>query len=203
MRLTAFIEYCAIAIGIISILADRYLAFPKGVELGGCLIGIGFLLAGLEAILTRQMSLRFSDYGWDDWMGAPSVIVGMMQLLTGLALIGCAYAQYAGQWLNVVNFLSARPGPVMAAAGLMLLGLGMVVIIMADRYGGKLRFIFVGGPQMVVGAVLMTLGVASLSAGTWEWFHRPSFERFAQSTAKKLNLPTPVKAWRNTVSALK
>jgi len=203
MRLTAFIEYGAIAIGVISILADQYLAFPKGVVLGGCLIGIGFLLAGLEAILTRQMSLRFSDYGWDDWMGIPSVIVGVMELLAGLALIGAAYAQHAGHWLTVVNFLSSRPGPVMAAAGLMLLGSGMVVIIMADRYGGKLRFIFVGGPQIVVGALVMTLGIASLSAGTWEWFHHPSFERFAQSTAKKLNLPAPGRAWRNSVSALK
>ncbi len=203
MRLTAFIQYGAIAIGIISILADRYLAFPKGVVLGGCLIGIGFLLAGLEAILTRRMSLRFSDYGWDDWMGAPSVIIGMIELLAGLALIGSAYAQHAGQWLTIVNFLSARPGPVMAVAGLMLFGLGMVVIIMADRYGGKLRFVFVGGPQIVVGALVMTLGVASLSAGTWEWFHHPSFERFAQSTAKQFKLPTPGNAWRNTLSALK
>jgi len=203
MRLTAFIEYCAIAIGIIFILADQYLALPKGVELGGCLIGFGFLLAGLEAILTRRMSLRFSDYGWDDWMGTPSVIVGMVELLAGLALIGAAYAQHAGKWLTVVNFLSARPGPVMAVVGLMLLGLGMVVIIMADRYGGKLRFVFVGGPQIVVGALVMTLGAASLSAGTWEWFHHPSFERFAQSTAKKFKLPAPGNTWRNTISALK
>lgn len=203
MRFTAFIEYCAIAIGVVSILAGQFLAFPNGVVLGGCLIGIGFLLAGLEAIFTRQMSLRFSDYGWDDWMGGPSVIVGMIELLAGLALIGAAYAQHAGQWLTIVNFLSARPGPVMATAGLMLFGLGLVVFIMADRYGGKLRFIFVGGPQIVVGVLVMTLGIASFSAGTWEWFHHPSFERFAQSTAKKINQLTPGNAWRNGVSALK
>ena len=98
MRITAFIEYGAIAIGIIAIVAGRYMAISKGVELGGALIGIGFVLAGLEAVFTRQMSLRFSDYGWDDWMGAPSIIVGVMQLLIGLTLIGCAYAQNAGQW---------------------------------------------------------------------------------------------------------
>jgi len=203
MRITAFIEYCAIAIGIIAILAGRYMALSKGVELGGALIGIGFVLAGLEAFFTRQMSLRFSDYGWDDWMGAPSITVGVMQLLVGLALIGCAYAQNAGQWLTVVNFLSSRPGPILAAAGLLLLGLGLIVVIMADRYGGKLRFIFVGGPQIMTGIAVLILGVALISGGAWEWFHHPSFERFAESSAKKLKLPPPGRLWRSTASLLK
>ena len=203
MRITAFIEYGAIAIGIIAILAGRYMAISKGVELGGALIGIGFVLAGLEAVFTRQMSLRFSDYGWDDWMGAPSIIVGVMQLLIGLTLIGCAYVQNAGHWLTVVNFLSARPGPVLASVGLMVLGLGLIVVIMADRYGGKLRFIFVGGPQIMTGIAILILGIALISGGAWEWFHHPSFERFAESTAQKLKLPAPGQLWRKTASMLK
>lgn len=203
MRITAFIEYCAIAVGILSILAGKFLALPKGVELGGCLIGIGFVLAGLEALFTRQMSLRFSDYGWDDWMGMPSIIVGLMELVVGLALIGIAYAQNAGQWLTLLNFLSSRPGPVLAVTGLLLLGLGLVVVVMADRYGGKLRFIFVGGPQIITGVVITILGVALVSGGAWEWFHHPSFERFATSTAKKLNLPPPSRLWRGNVAKLK
>ena len=189
MRISAFIEYSAIAVGVLAILAGKYLALPKGIELGGCLIGVGFVLAGLEAVFTRQMSLRFSDYGWDDWMGMPAVIVGMMELLVGLALVGFAYAQNAGQWLTLVNFLSSRPGPVLAAVGLLLSGFGLVVVIMADRFGGKLRFIFVGGPQIVVGAAIIIFGAAMISGGTWEWFHHPSFERFTDSAAKKLGLP--------------
>lgn len=203
MRMSAFIEYCAIAVGILIIIADQYLAFPKGVELGGCLIGIGLLVAGLEALITRQMSLRFSDYGWDDWMGAPSIIVGLMQLVVGLAVIGSAYAQNAGRWLELLNFLSARPGPVFATVGFLAAAFGLLIIIMADRYGGKLRFIFVAGPQIVVGALVLTFGIVAVGAGVWEWFHHPSFERFAQSTAKKFEIPTPKRIWRNTVSALK
>ena len=203
MRITAFIEYCAIVVGILIIVADQFLAFPKGVELGGCLIGAGLLLAGLEALTTRQMSMRFSDYGWDDWLGAPSVIVGLMQLLVGLAVIGCAYTQNAGRWLELLNFLSARPGPVFAAVGLLAVAAGLLIVIMADRYGSKLRFIFVAGPQIVVGAVVLTFGVVAVGAGVWEWFHQPSFERFAQGTAKTFNIPAPQRIWRNTVSALK
>jgi hypothetical protein len=203
MRMTAFIQYTAIGVGVLVILADNYLDFPKGVELGGCLIGVGLLLAGLEAILTRQMSMRFSEHGWDDWMGAPSVIVGLMQLVAGLVVVGSAYAQNAGRWLDLLNFLSARPGPALVVAGLLVVAAGSVIVMMADRYGGKLRFIFVGGPQIVVGALVLTLGVVAVGAGTWEWFHRSSFKRFTQATAAEFNLPTPQKAWKNTVSALK
>ena len=203
MRISAFIEYCAIAVGILAILAGKFLALPKGVELGGCLIGVGFVLAGLEAFFTRQMSLRFSDYGWDDWMGTPSVIVGMMELLVGLALIGLAYTQNAGQWLALLNVLSSRPGPVLAAVGLLLLGLGLVIVIMADRFGGKLRFIFVGGPQIVAGAAVIIFGVAMISGGAWEWFHHPSFERFTDSAAKKLGVMSLKQMSSGTVSTLK
>lgn len=203
MRITAFIEYGLLGVGILGIVASKIFGLPKGVDLGIGLIGLGFALAGLEAIISRQMSMRFSDYGWDDWMGAPSVIAGMMQVLIGLAVIGSAYALNFGQWTQLLNFLSHRPGPLMAGVGLLMLGLGLVIIIVADRYGGKLRFIFVGLPRITFGVVFLVAGIAIVAAGTWEWFHHPSFERFAEGTAQQLKLPSPGQLWRNTVAMLR
>ena len=203
MRITAFFEYGLLGIGILGIAGGKVFGLPKGVELGIALVGLGFALAGLAAIVSRQMSMRFSDYGWDDWMGTPSVIVGLMQLLVGLAVIGSAYALNFGQWTQLLNFLSDRPGPLLAFIGLILLGLGLVIIIVADRYGGKLRFIFVGLPRITIGIVVLVAGVAILAAGTWEWFHHPSFERFAESTAQQLKLPPPGQAWRNAIAMLR
>ena len=203
MRISAFIEYGLLLIGILGIAGGKVFGLPKGVDLGIALVGLGFALAGLEAIISRQMSMRFSDYGWDGWMGVPSVIVGLMQLLIGLAVIGSAYALNYGQWTRLLNFLSDRPGPLLAGIGLLVLGLGLVVIIMADRYGGKLRFVFVGLPRITFGIVTLALGFAILSAGAWEWFHHPSFERFADSTAQQLKLPPPGQAWRNAIAMLR
>jgi hypothetical protein len=203
VRISAFIEYCLLGAGVLGIVAGNIFALPKGVELGIALVGLGFALAGLEAIVSRQMSLRFSEYGWDDWMGSPAVIVGLMQLLVGLAVIGSAYALNFGLWHRLMNFLAARPGPVLFGIGLLVIGIGLVIVIMADRYGGKLRFIFVGLPRITIGVTSLILGIAMISAGTWEWFHHPSFERFANSTASKLNLPSPTQAWRDTLVRLK
>ena len=58
MRIAAFIEYCAFALGIVGIAAGNAFDLPKGVELGIFVIGVGFALAGLEGIITRQLALR-------------------------------------------------------------------------------------------------------------------------------------------------
>ena len=203
MRITAFIEYGLLVIGILGIVGGKIFGIPKGIELGIALIGVGFVVAGLEAILSRQMSMRFSDYGWDDWMGTPSVIVGLMQLLIGLAVLGSAYAMNFGLWTRVLNFLSARPGPLLAGIGLLVLGLGLIIVIMADRYGGKVRFVLVGLPRIIFGIAVLASGTAMLAAGAWEWFHHPSFERFAESTAQTLKLPSPGQAWRNAIAMLR
>jgi hypothetical protein len=203
MRISAFIEYGLLVIGILGIAGGKVFGLPKGIELGIAIVGLGFALAGLGAIISRQMSMRFSEYGWDNWMGTPSVIVGLMQLLVGLALIGSAYALNFGLWTRLLDFLSHRPGPLLAGIGLLIVGLGLVIIIMADRYGGKVRFVFVGLPRIIFGIAVVTAGTAMLAGGTWEWFHHPSFERFAESSAQSLNLPSPGQAWRNTVSMLR
>ena len=93
MRITAFIEYCAIAAGILAIVAGKYFALHKGVELGLFLIGAGFILAGFESVYTRQASPRSSDYGWANWSGASAIILGLMEILVGAALVGCAYGE--------------------------------------------------------------------------------------------------------------
>lgn len=203
MRITAFIEYCAIAAGILAILTGKYFGLPKGVELGLCLIGIGVLLAGLEAVYTKQMSLRFSEFGWDRWMGAPAVIFGLLLLVIGLVVIGCAYEVNAGRWPVLLEFISNRPGPALTVIGALVFASGLLIVILADRYGSKLRFIFVGGPQIVAGVLVLTLGIAAIGAGAWEWFDHSGFEHFANSSAEKFKLPPPAQLWRNTLSLLK
>lgn len=203
MRIAAFIEYCAFGLGILGILAGKTFDIPKGVELGVFVIGFGFALAGIEGIVTRQLSLRLSDYGWDDWMGAPAVIVGIMQLIIGIAVIASAYALGTGRWAELVNFHANRPGPLLAAMGLIVFGIGLVIFIVADRYGSKLRFIFVGLPRITIGVFSLLLGIAMIGAGAWEWVHHSSFERFANRTASKFELPPPTQIWRDTIVTFK
>ena len=56
MRLIAFVEYAAVVVGIIGMIAGRFFALPKGFDLGVFLIGAGIALGGIEALLTQRMS---------------------------------------------------------------------------------------------------------------------------------------------------
>jgi hypothetical protein len=203
MRLTAFIEYCAIVAGAVAIVAGKYFSLHKGVELGYFLIGVAFVIAGLTSVYARQTSSPFSDSGGNNWQGARAVILGLMQLVAGSALIGYAYALSSGRWPMVVNFISAHPGPVLATFGLLLTGVGLILIIGAGRNSSVLRFFLTGIPRMFVGVIFLTFGIATASAGVWDWFDHRGFERFANGVATKLNLPEPTPLWRKTVSRLR
>jgi hypothetical protein len=203
VHLIAFIEYCAIVAGVAAIVAGKYFSLHKGVELGYFLIGASFLLAGLTSVYTRQTSSPFSGSGSSNGSGVRAIIVGLMQILAGSALIGSAYALSGGHWLTVVNFISARPGPVLAAIGLTLTGAGLLLIIGAGRNGSVLRFFLTGIPRMFIGVIVLTFGIATAGAGAWEWFDHRGFERFANGVAAKLNLPEPAPLWRKAASSLR
>ncbi len=133
MRLIAFIEYCAIVAGAVAIVAGKYFSLHKGVELGYTLIGVAFVIAGLTSVYARRTSSPLSGSGGNAWYGARAVILGLMQFVAGAALIGYAYVLSNGSWPTVLNFISARPGPVLATFGLLLTGAGLLLIIGAGN----------------------------------------------------------------------
>jgi len=203
VRLIAFIEYFAIVAGAVAIVAGKYFSLHKGVELGYFLIGAAFVIAGLTSVYARRTSSPFSGSGGNAWSGAQAVILGLMQFVAGAALIGFAYVLSNGSWPIVVNFISARPGPVLATFGLLATGAGLILIIGAGRSSSVLRYFLTGIPQLIVGAILLTFGIATASAGAWDWFDHRGFERFANGVATKLNLPEPAPLWRKAVSTLR
>lgn len=67
MGLLTFLEYAAMVVGAIAILAGQHFALANGVQLGILLIGAGIAVAGIESLYSRHMSLRFSEAaGYDD-----------------------------------------------------------------------------------------------------------------------------------------
>src|SRR5690242_18634925 len=135
MRLFAFLEYTAVVVGIIGMVASRFFFLPKGFHLGLFLIGAGFALGGLESLFARRMSFRFASHAGEGYDGAPAMIWGGMALLIGAALIGAAYLMEQGLWHTTVNRLMRRPGPGIAAAGLLVSGTGALLMFNPRRHG--------------------------------------------------------------------
>jgi hypothetical protein len=196
VRVLAFLEWNAVVIGIIAVIAGEYFALPRGFHLGVFLIGAGILLGGLESVYTRDPSFRLTDSGYDTYHGTPALIVGLMMLLVGTAVIASAYLLTEGSWHSTVNYLMRRPGPVLAAAGLLLTGTGVLLMLNPSGRSGAGWTLLVRFPKAVAGIVLLAAGLAGVGLGAWEWFEPRAFDHFAKSVSEHPDLQSLARWWR-------
>ena len=187
MRLIALIEYAAVVIGIIAMIAGHFFAIPKGLHLGVFLIGIGFAIGGMEGVFTRRMPFRPSDDAYEAYGGAPALIIGLMALAIGAAFIGSAYLLDMAQWHATVHYLNRRPAPVLGAGGLFLIGFGALLMLNPEGQSGWFWRIFVYFPRALLGVVVAASGVAGIGLGVWEWLEPKAFEAFVATLPQRLD----------------
>ncbi len=168
MRLLTFLEYAAIVIGAIGILASRHFDLAKGVHLGILLIGAGIATAGIESLYSRQMSLRSSEQAARGYDGFPAMVWGMMLLLAGGVLIGYAYLLDTGTWPRAAGLLKQYPGIVYAAAGLLLVGFSVLLFTDPGAHRKWWQTLLLRVPRVVVALVALTCGVAGMASGAWQ-----------------------------------
>jgi hypothetical protein len=180
VRLLAFIEYAAVLFGSIGVLASQFFAIPKGFYLGVFVIGAGIALGGLEAVVTRRMAFRPSDDAYEVYAGPPALIVGLMALLIGTAIIASAYLLADGLWQTTVSYLTRRPAPVLIAAGLLLIGAGVLMMLNPHGRRGWAWTLLVRVPRALLGFVFVVGGLAGVGLGIWEWFEPVAFDNFVR-----------------------
>lgn len=185
MRLLAFGEFTLLIVGILAVIAGQFFGLAKGVQLGVFLIGLGIAVGGLEGIFTRRLCFRPSEDAYEDYAGAPSVIVGLMALLVGAGVIAGAYVLADGQWSATVHGLTRRPAPVLIAAGALLIGIGVLMMLNPRGRVGLAWTLLVRAPRAPLGFVLVAGGIAGIGLGVWEWLEPLAFDRFVR------NLPQP------------
>ena len=180
MRLIGFIEWAAVIIGIIGIIAGQFFALPNGFHLGVFLVGAGIAIGGIESLATHRMGFSLSDDAHYAYAGTPALIVGAMALLVGTGIIVAAYLLADGQWPATVNYLTRRPAPVLVAAGLLLIGTGALMMLNPRGRQGVVWTILVRIPRWLLGLVLVAGGVAGIGLGVWEWLEPAAFDRFVK-----------------------
>lgn len=189
MRLIAFIEYAAVLAGIIGVLAGQFFGLPKGFYLGVFLIGAGFALGGLESLATRRMCFRPSEDAYEAYAGAPAIIVGLMALLVGAGVVAAAYLLADGQWHSTLSYLSRRPAPLLAAGGLLLVGVGVLMLLNPQGRRGWAWTLLVRVPRGLLGFVVVVAGLAAIGLGVWEWLDPLAYDRFVASLPGRVRWP--------------
>lgn len=187
MRIVAFVEFAAVIIGIIAVIAGEYFALARGVHLGVFLIGAGIALGGLESVYTRRMCFRAAEDAYEDYAGAPALIVGLMALIIGTGIIASAYLLADGLWHATVYRLARRPAPVLIAAGLLLIGSGVLMVLNPRGRRSLAWTILVRAPRSLLGIILALGGLAGIGLGAWEWLEPQAFDRFVRILPQPLD----------------
>jgi len=189
VRLIAFVEYAAVFAGIAGMVAGKFFGLAKGFELGVFLIGAGIALGGLEAAVTQRMAFRSSEDVGEAYAGAPALIVGFMALLIGAALIASAYLLAEGLWPRTASYLARRPAPLLAAAGALAIGAGVLMMLNPRGRSGWGWRLLVYLPRSLLGLVLVAAGIAAIAAGALEWLDPQAFADLARKLPRKLEWP--------------
>ncbi len=196
MRFLAFFEYVAVVIGIIAIVAGQFFALPKGVHLGIFLVGAGIALGGFESVWTRRMCFRTSEDQYEAYAGTPAIIVGLMALIIGAGLVGSAYLIDDGAWYSTVHYLQRRPALVLVAAGLLLIGAGVLMMLNPRGRRGLAWTLLVRVPRWLLGLILALAGLTGIGLGVWEWLDPVAFDRFTRSLPQQLDWQAWDRWWR-------
>lgn len=191
MRLLAFLEYAALVIGALGMVAGQFFALPKGFNLGVFVAGAGFGLAGIDALVARRMPFRPSDEAYENYAGTPALIVALMVLVVGAAMMGAAYLLDNDQWHATVSTLTRRPAPLLAVAGLYLVGTGVLMMLNPQGRSGWLWRIFLYFPRWLLGLAIVIAGIAVIGVGIWEWLEPGAFSRVLRRLSALLSYSVP------------
>jgi hypothetical protein len=186
MRLIAFLQYAALVIGALGMLAGQFFGLAKGFNLGVFVVGVGFALGGIDSLVTRRMVFRPSDDVYENYAGAPAVIVGLMVLAIGAAMIGAAYLLDTDQWHATVSYLMRRPAPLLAVCGLYLIGIGILMMLNPQGRASWLWRIFIYFPRFLLGVLVVAAGTAVIGLGAWEWLQPQPAHAFMKALPQKI-----------------
>lgn len=177
MRIATFIAYSLMIVGVIGAFAARFFALPKGVYLGIFCLGFGLLIAALESLSTRRMSLRVWDRTTAAYDGWPAIIWGVMLAVMAGSFIGAAYAMNAGRWNAVTAYLTQQPGPLYALCGFLLLGTGALAFVNPHGERAWWKILLLRLPRVLCALLFTGAGLLALACAIWAWVDVRDFQK--------------------------
>ena len=131
------------------------------------------------------MVFRPSDEAYENYAGSPAVIVGLMVLVVGAGMIGAAYLLDNERWHSTLNYLTRRPAPLIAAGGLFLVGIGVLMMLNPPGRSNWVWRILVYFPRALVGVVVVAAGARDHRLGVWEWRDSQAFHAFIRRRPRR------------------
>ena len=187
-RRVATLQIAAPAASFVALAAGFLLGWPRLAALGVAGLGLTVVALGQFAIRERQLmfirgALRTpKPYRYFLYEGIAAIPFGLALAIVGFGAIVSATLFFFGVGIDAMrDAVLARPGVVLVPLGALLLcqGLGFAIGFRraAESTGERLWLEFLHLPARLGGAILVTLGAASLALGIFEWLAPDTFDR--------------------------
>jgi hypothetical protein len=121
-----------------------------------------------------------------------------MLLCVGGAIIGYAYLTGAGLWPRTAATLARFPGATYVAAGLLLIGISILLFVDSGSTRDWLRTLLLRVPRVLLAIVILLGGITVAAGGTWQLLDAQgfaAFQRIAKSRIDKILEGHPAQAW--------
>ena len=124
-----------------------------------------------------------------------------MLLSIGGAIIGYAYLTGAGLWPQVAATLTRYPGGSYVAAGLLMIGISILLFVDSGSTRDWLLTLLLRVPRVLLATVVLLGGIAVTAGGTWQLLDAQGFAAFQDITTSwidKILQGHPAQAWFRT-----
>jgi hypothetical protein len=184
MRKLSLIEIILGVAGLLAIFGGFRLDQPLLLYGGFVLLGLTFVVGGVDAILARE--LRYSS-GTGSLArsviheGPPAVLLGIASLIAGLWVAGFGAAGLLGRGDALLDTLLRRPGLALVSLGGVLIGVGAAMMLGAREDRRSAASFLMSLPGRFGGLVIAALGAAALLGGLFEMASPPGFDAYLYS----------------------
>jgi len=180
----SFVKWIWIGLIVVGILciggSDRF-SLPLLLQAGLALIGLGLIVGGGEAMVTRHFVMSRRGFADENYRGWGAVLNGIIWLWIGVALIGFALVLWAGAEQSFVDATIRRPGVALINLSFLLLAVSGITFLgsVESQLGPKANWfvkLFSALLRSIPALILLLLALAFLALGLLEVVSPATFD---------------------------
>jgi len=196
MSFVTWIWVGLVVVGMLCIGGSEWLSLPLLLQAGLALIGVGLIVGGGEAMVTRRYVASRHGFRDETYRGFGAVLNGIVFVWIGVALIGFGLVLFAGAEQSFVDATIRRPGAALVNFSFLLLAVSGIVFLgpVESQLGPKAGWflkLLQALLRSIPALILLILALALLALGLLEIVSPATFDELGGGFLEVLFLGGP------------
>jgi hypothetical protein len=177
----SWVEIALIGAGVLCLIGGNQLSSPLLSRGGLALIGLGLIVVGGEAMVTRRFALRRRRHDGQVYRGLSAILYGIVYLWIGLALVTVSLVVFPGTEQVLLQSLAERPGYALLSLSFLLVAASGIELTgrlhaRSDAKTGRFLSAISTLLHSIPGLLLFLLALAIMALGVLEIVSPDTFD---------------------------